>query len=415
MGFSNNYEQEVEVTGHLIDSMILTKIMDTVMDLKGEFEVLEFKIGKRKGDYSYAKLLLRGRDKVHLSLMLKEIYKYGATPIKLKEVRYEPSPKNGVLPDNFYSTTNNPTYIYLKGSWIEVKDLMMDKPIIVEPDSKRAYCKPILEVKKGDLIVVGEEGIKVLPPERPREGTGIFEFMSSRTSSEKPVTSIAKMVAYDLIKNKRDKGKTVVVGGPAIVHTGAVESFSEMIKRGYVDILLAGNALAVHDVEYALFGTSLGIDVATGMAKPGGHKNHMAAINEIIKAGSLREAVEKGVLKSGIFYECIKNDVPYILAGSIRDDGPIPDVITDVVEAQRRYREALRGATIVLMLSTMLHSIAVGNMLPSTVKVIAIDINHAAVTKLLDRGTGQAIGIISDVGTFLPLLNQNLKELEKEL
>jgi len=408
-----NYEQEVEVVGHLIDSMILTKIFDTIMDLKGEFEVLEFRIGKRKEDYSYAKLLIKGKDEKHLISMLKEIYKYGAVPIKLKEVNYKPAPMDKVLPDDFYSTTNNPTYIYLKGSWIEVEDLMMDKPIVIDPSLKRAYCKPLVEIKKGDLIVVGEEGIKVLPPERPREGTGIFEFMSSRTSSEKPVTSIARLVAQDLIENKLRGGKTVVVGGPAIVHTGATSSFAEMIRNGYVDVLLAGNALAVHDVEYALFGTSLGIDVATGIAKPGGHRNHMAAINEIMKAGSLKEAVRKGILKSGIFYECIKNNVEFVLAGSIRDDGPLPDVITDIVEAQKRYREALKGANIVLMLSTMLHSIAVGNMLPSTVKVIAVDINQAALTKLLDRGTGQAIGIVSDVGTFLPLLNQNLKELVK--
>jgi lysine-ketoglutarate reductase/saccharopine dehydrogenase-like protein (TIGR00300 family) len=412
--FQNNYVQEIEVKGHLIDSMILTRIFDIIMDLGGDFEVLEFRIGKRKHEHSYARLLVKGKNEEHLELMLKQVYSEGAVPVKIREVKLEQAPKDMVLPDDFYSTTNNPTFVYIRGRWIEVDDLMMDKPIIVQLEPLKAYCKPIRDVKKGELVVVGEQGVRVVPPERPRESIGAFEFMSSRTSSEKPIPSVAKSVAEDLYLNKRHDSKTIVVAGPAVVHTGAVDALAWLIRNGYVDALLSGNALAVHDIEYALFGTSLGVDVKSGIRKPGGHKNHMAAINEVLKHGSIRNMVEKGILKSGIFYECIKNNVPFVLASSIRDDGPLPEVIIDVIEAQKRYREALKGAKIVLMLATTLHSIAVGNMLPSTVKVIAVDINHATVTKLLDRGTGQALGIISDVGTFLPILSQKLEELQKK-
>jgi lysine-ketoglutarate reductase/saccharopine dehydrogenase-like protein (TIGR00300 family) len=277
----------------------------------------------------------------------------------------------------------------------------------------RSVCKPIREIKKGDLIVIGETGIKVVPPERPREGIGVFQFMSSQSSIEKPTQTISKRIAEDIFKTKRQGGKVVVVAGPAVVHTGADTSLAKLIQDGYVDALLAGNALAVHDVEYSLFGTSLGLNLADGTLASRGHRNHIAAINEVFKAGSLEKMSQTGKLKSGIIYECIKHKVPYILAGSIRDDGPLPGVITDSVKAQLAYREVLKKVDVVIMVSTMLHSIAVGNLLPSTVKVIAVDITPSSVTKLLDRGSGQAIGLISDVGTFLPLLVDFLENLKR--
>ena len=388
--------------------MILSRILDRIMDLGGEFVIADFRVGKKKPDYSYARLLIRGKDEAHLQLMLTELYRLGASPPTPIEVRLEPAPRDMVLPDEFYSTSNNPTFVYLNGNWIEVKDLMMDKVMVVDKTSKTAYCKSIFEVKKGDLVVVGEEGVKVKPPERPREGVGIFEFMGSRTSSEKPSTSIVKRVAEDLYNIKNKHGKIAVVAGPAVVHTGAASSLAKMIKLGYVNALLAGNALAVHDVEYALFGTSLGMNLENGSTTLRGNRNHLAAINAIMKAGSLRNAVEQGVLNKGVMYECIKNNVPFILAGSIRDDGPIPDVITDNLEAQRKYKELLKDVDLVLMLGTMLHSIAVGNLLPATVKVVCVDINPSVAVKLMDRGTAQAVGIVTDIGTFLPLLADEL-------
>ncbi len=403
--------QEIEVEGHLIDSMILTTIFDIVMDQRGDFEVLEFRIGKRKTDYSYARLLIKGRSREHLTSMLSELFRAGAVIPADFEVQWAPAPRDMVLPDDFYSTSNHPTAVFIRGKWIEVQNLMMDKPIIVDPHILQAQCKPIRLVKKGDLIVVGEMGIRIKPPERPREGVGIFEFMTSRTSSEKPSATIVKRVAEDLYSAKQEGKRIVVVAGPAVVHTGASLSLAKMIDLGYVDALLSGNALAVHDVEYTLYGTSLGMHLETGTLTKG-NRNHISAINEVWKAGSLKALVERGVLTTGIVYQCIVKGIPFVLAGSIRDDGPLPDVITDSVEAQKEYMRQLQHADVVIMLATMLHSIAVGNMLPSTLKVVCVDINPAVVTKLSDRGTAQAVGIVSDVGTFLPLLVEELERID---
>jgi len=408
----NEYTQEVEIEGHLIDSMILTRVLDTIMDHEGDFEILEFTMGKRKTDHSHVRLLVKGKTQRHLDNMLRELFREGAVIPEGNEARLVPAPEDMVLPDGFYSTTNHSTSIFVRGRWVDVESLMMDKQIIVEPDKPRAYCKPIRLVKKGDLIVVGEAGIKVKPPARPREGPAIFEFMTSKASSEKPSASIVRRIAMELDKAKKSGRKIVVVAGPAVVHTGASPHLAEMIRLGYVDALLSGNALAVHDVEYALYGTSLGMNLETGSLTKG-ERNHMAAINEVSKAGSLKAMVDKGLLRKGIFYECIASSIPFSLAGSIRDDGPIPDVITDSVEAQREYARLLRDADIVLMLASTLHSIAVGNMLPSTVKVVFVDINPAVITKLSDRGTAHAVGIVTDVGPFLPLLVEELRHLRE--
>ena len=403
--------QEIEVEGHLIDSMILTKIFDIIMDYQGDFEVLEFSIGKRKTDYSYAKLLVKADSPEHLNHMLRELFRSGAVTPNNIEVELVQAVQDMTLPDNFYSTSNHPTSIFYRGNWIQVENIMMDKQIIVDPTTSRASCKPIRQIKKGDLVVVGQLGIRIKPPERPREGVGIFEFMTSRASSEKPSVSIVKKVAEDLHTAKLRGEKIVVVGGPAIVHTGAAPSLARLIQLGYVQAVLSGNALAVHDVEYALFGTSLGMDIKTG-ALTQGNRNHIAAVNEVLKAGSLHNLVSQGILTQGIFYQCIIRDIPFTLAGSIRDDGPIPDVIANTIDAQQHYNKLLDEACIVIMLATMLHAIAVGNMLPSDVKVICVDINPAVVTKLIDRGTAHAIGIVSDIGTFLPLLVDELEKLE---
>ena len=404
------YEQEIEVKGHLIDSMILTKIFDKVMDLKGDFQVLEFSVGKKKRDPSYARLLVRGRDQQHLDELLELVYREGAQPISVQQVMLEPAEKDMVMPNNFYSTTNNATQVFYNSSWIDVDNMMMDKCIVLDRQKMRAECKMIRDVKKGDSIVVGEQGVRIIPHERPREGVDIFQFMSSSSSSERPTQQIARKVANDIYKIKQSQGKIAVVAGPVVVHSGASEALAKLIRMGYIHGLLAGNALAVHDIENSLMGTSLGMQVNDGTLAVRGHRNHMRAINEVFKFGSLRTMVQKKVLEKGIMYECIINNIPFVLAGSIRDDGPIPDVVTDVVEAQRKYKQVLKDTKMVLMLSTMLHSIAVGNMLPATVKVVAVDISQPVVTKLLDRGTTQAIGIVTDVGAFLPMVVQQLEQ-----
>ncbi len=405
------FEKEIEVKGHLVDSSILTRIFDKIMDLKGDFTVLEFHIGKRKQDHSYARLVIRGDSENHLAKILEYLFREGATSVSVDEVKCIPSTRDMVLPDDFYSTTNNPTQLYYLKEWINVENMMMDKCIILNPDTKKAECKTNRDVRNGDLVVTGERGIRIIPQERPREGVDIFQFMSSSSSSERPTQQIAKKVALDLYRTKKYHGKIVVVAGPVVVHSGASDLLARLIKLGFVDGILAGNALAVHDIENALLGTSLGMHVDDGTLAVRGHRNHVSIVNEVFKAGSIKSMVENNTLKSGIMFECISNNVPFVLCGSIRDDGPIPDVITDIVEAQKEYKLLLRGANLVIMLSTMLHSIAVGNMLPASVKVIAVDINQSVVTKLLDRGTTQAMGVVTDIGSFLPIVMRNLEEL----
>ncbi|AJM92545.1 MULTISPECIES: TIGR00300 family protein [Nitrosopumilus] len=404
----SKFSQEIEVSGHLIDSLILTKIFDKIMDLQGEFQVQEISIGKRKKDQSYARLLVKGKNQKHLDEILQTIYREGAVSKIQKEIKLKRSPKNYVMPDNFYSTTNNHTQVFHKGKWIQVENMMMDKCIVVK--NNKAFCVPVRDVKKGDQIIVGEDGVKINPPERPREGSNVFEFMGSSSSSERPTQHIAKKVADDIYNTKKNGGKIVIVGGPAIVHTGASDAVSELIRAGYIDGVLAGNALAVHDIEYATLGTSLGMNVHDATLAYRGHRNHMDAINSVFKAGSIANMVKSKKLTKGIMYECVKNKVPFVLAGSIRDDGPLPDVITDVAQAQREYKKVLKDAKMVIMISTMLHSIATGNMLPANVKVIVVDINQPTVTKLMDRGTWQALGIVSDVGAFLPMVAQQIRK-----
>lgn len=401
--------REVEFEGHLIDSMILPKVLDTVLDLEGEFEILEFRIGKRKYDTSYARILVIGKDEKHLEEILKELHKLGARFPDSENVELAEAPDDKVLPENFYVTTNHPTFVKYKGEWLRVEDISMDRVVVIR--NEKAICLAIDEVKKGDLIVVGEKGVKVIPPERPRKST-YFEFMGGKVSSERPNEKIIEEIALDMIEIKKRGGKIAVVAGPAVDHTAARDALASMIRDGYVDVLLSGNALAVHDIELALFGTSLGMDIKMGRPVPGGNRHHLYAISKIVAAGGIKAAVEKGILKEGIMYECVKRGTPFVLAGSIRDDGPLPEVVTDVMEAKKKMREALRGVEMILMLATMLHSIAVGNLLPSTVKTICVDINPAVVTKLMDRGTHQAVGIVTDVGLFLPLLYQKLKALE---
>ena len=404
----SKFSQEIEVGGHLIDSSILTKIFDKIMDLQGEFQVEEIEIGKKKRDQSFARLSITGKDQKHLDEILETVYRLGAVSKIQKEITLKKAPKNNVMPDNFYSTTNNHTHIFHKGKWISVENMMMDKCIVVK--GNRAFCIPVRDIKKGDQIIVGEKGIKITPPERPREGVNVFEFMGSSSSSERPTQHIAKQVADDIYNTKKNGGRIVIVGGPAIVHTGADDAVSELIKTGYIDGVLAGNALAVHDIEYATLGTSLGMNVHDATLAYHGHRNHMDTINAVFKAGSISNMVKTKKLTKGIMYECVKNKVPFVLAGSIRDDGPLPDVITDITQAQREYKKVLQGADMVIMISTMLHSIATGNMLPANVKVIVVDISQPTVTKLMDRGTWQALGIVSDVGAFLPMVVQQIRK-----
>ncbi|MCQ2962375.1 MAG: TIGR00300 family protein [archaeon] len=404
------YKREIELSGHIIDSLTLPKTMDIIMDMGGDFDILEFDIGKRKSDTSKAKIMVSAESPDILNSILDELNFIGVSISEIEEVNLVPSPKDQVAPEGFYSTSHHVTHIYYKDEWILVDEIEMDCLIVIDEENKTARCKPIADIKKGDLIVVGREGVKITPPQRSRGKQGVFEFMNSEVSSEKPMMSIINDVATEIKNVKAKGGKIALVGGPAIVHTGSAGIVAQLVKDGIIDVIFAGNALATHDIECDQFGTSLGVNVKTGEVVAHGHTHHMRAINRINKSGSIREAVEDGTLKSGIMYECIKNDVPFVLAGSIRDDGPLPDVITDTVESQKLMRKYAQEVDMVIMISTMLHSIATGNLLPSRVKSICVDINPSTVTKLSDRGSAQVVGIVTDVGAFLPVLYDALQE-----
>ena len=396
------FERDVEIRGHIVDSGTLGRVFALIMDAGCEFEVVDMRIGRRKSDPSAARLRIQAPSQEELDRIVGMAYREGATEDEPSEARLVPAPRDSVMPEGFYCTTNNRTQVRFGGRWIGVDRMMMDKCIAVR--GARATCLPVRDVKRGDLVVTGDAGVRVAPPERPRGAGGIFEFMSSSSSSERPTRRMARRVAEDMDRTRRGGGRIVMVGGPAIVHTGAAGSVAALVRGGFIHGLLAGNALAVHDIESATRGTSLGMSVSDGAPAPHGHRNHMDAVNDVFRAGSIRRMVSSGRLASGIMYECVANRVPFVLAGSIRDDGPLPDVVTDVVEAQRRYKRVLRGADMVVMVSTMLHSIATGNMIPADVKVIVVDISQPTVTKLMDRGTWQALGIVTDVGAFLPMV-----------
>ncbi|MDO5835994.1 MAG: TIGR00300 family protein [Methanobacterium sp.] len=408
------YNREVKLTGHIIDSLTLPRALDLIMDMGGDFQILKFEVGKRKKDTSLARIKVSAESESLLGEILDELAEIGAMVVEIREVNMEAASKDKTLPADFYSTTNHPTFIRFQNEWIPVENIEMDCMIVVDPETPKAIIKPIGRIEKGDLVVVGREGIKVMAPQRPRGKKGVFEFMGSDASSEKPLQTLIKSIAQEIREIKSRGGKIAVVGGPAIIHTGSGPVLAQMVKERLVDVIFAGNALATHDIESALYGTSLGMCVKTGEAVARGHRHHIYAINQINQAGSIKDAVEQDVLKKGVMYECVKNDVPFVLAGSIRDDGPLPDVITDIIEAQDEMRKYVQGVDMVIMIATMLHSIAVGNILPSQVKSICVDINPATVTKLGDRGSAQVLGIVTDVGAFLPMLYHEINHGDED-
>ncbi|MGH7273912.1 MAG: TIGR00300 family protein [Nitrospiria bacterium] len=401
----------VEIKGHIIDSLTLPKVLDEVMNLGGGFEILEMKIGQRRQDPSHARIKVCAPSRPELEIILARIKQQGALPIIEKEVTLVMADRDGAFPEGFYCTTHLQTMVHYKGRWIEVENPEMDCALLMDTVSCRATTLPMHHVKKGQFIVVGHQGVRVIPQERSSV-RNVFEFMASSVSSEKPKGVLIREIANEMVGAKRRGGKILWVAGPALVHTGAGEHLVRMIQAGFVDLLFTGNALAAHDIEQALFGTSLGVSLEKGMPAVEGHEHHLRAINLIRRAGSLRRAVQEGILKSGIMYQCIQHGVDFVLAGSVRDDGPLPEVITDMLVAQDEMRKRIAGVEVCLMVATALHSIATGNLLPARVKTICVDINPAVVTKLADRGSFQAIGLVTDVEPFLRALWNYLKQTD---
>ena len=400
-----SYSETIEAEGHLVDSQILSKIFDRVIECGAKFEVVDFELGRTNEDFSHLRLRVVAQSADILSRTLEELVELGCYQTEIADAALRPAPSDHVVPDDFYSTTNHRTFIRHGGAWLEVEDQRMDAVITFK--SGHAACRKLRDVLKGEMVVCGAQGIRIQPEFKERDRLG-FAFMANDISSERRAESAVRKVAELMRQVKAAAGRIIFVAGPVVIHTGGTAAFSEIIRKGYVDALLAGNAIAVHDIEHALFGTSLGVDLESGIPIEEGHKNHMRAINAINRCGSIRGAVDAGVLRSGVMYECVRGNVPFVLAGSIRDDGPLPDTQMDLIKAQEAYAELLVDAKIVICLSSMLHSIGVGNMLPAWVRMVSVDINPAVVTKLSDRGSQQTVGIVTDVGTFLNLLAQHL-------
>ncbi|HEU0131347.1 MAG TPA: hypothetical protein VFQ85_10210, partial [Mycobacteriales bacterium] len=301
--------------------------------------------------------------------------------------------------------TNLPTSVRLNGHWVAVQNPEMDCGLLVEGDSVRTI--PMSEVKAGMRIISSAQGVKVTPPIVASTEDG-FGFMESDVSSEKPQAVLVRQVA-DGMRQARDRGQKILwVGGPGIVHTGAAPAMVALVENGFVDVLFAGNALATHDIESALYGTSLGVDLAQGKGVEHGHEHHIRAINTIRRCGSIAAAVDDGTLTGGVMHALVRANKKFVLVGSVRDDGPLPDVYTDVIEGQRAMRAELHDVGYAIMVATMLHSIATGNILPASIPLVSVDINPATVTKLADRGSAQAVGIVTDIGLFLEQLAQEL-------
>ena len=401
------FQEVVEAEGHLIDSHVVENIFDKVVEHHGRFEVEQFRIGRTNSEPSYLRLKVEAPDAPTLDRLLEDLLVIGCAPVDSGDAALAGVERDCCAPEDFYSTTNHKTHVRSGERWIEVEGQRMDAMIAVQDG--RAVCRRLRDLKKGDRIVVGRRGIRVTPESKERDRME-FAFMANGISSERQVETAVRQTAALVRHAVEQKQKVLAVAGPVVVHTGGVAGLAALIRGGWVHGLLAGNALGVHDIEAALFGTSLGVRLTDGRQEEYGHRNHMRAINAIYHAGGVRAAVESGRLKSGVLYECVKKNVPFVLAGSLRDDGPLPDTITDMNRAQDAYAEQVKGAGLVLCLGSMLHSIATGNMLPSWVKIVCVDINPAVATKVSDRGTGQAVGVVADVGLFLGLLAAEMKK-----
>jgi lysine-ketoglutarate reductase/saccharopine dehydrogenase-like protein (TIGR00300 family) len=395
----------IEVEGHIIDSLILAKVMDVILAAGADYRVVEVEIGKTNTDPSRARIEVEGDDET-LSSLLVELQVHGANRVHQTDAELVVTDRDGVLPPGFYSTTNLPTAVRLAGRWIDVENPEMDCGLVVRDDGT-VRTAPMHRVRAGDRVVVGNDGVRVRPLDRPR-GASPFEFMASEVSSEKPKGLLVADVASRMRRSREGGGKILAVCGPAVIHTGAGPDIARLVNAGWIDVLFAGNGFATHDIESNVMGTSLGVSVSEGTPAEGGHSNHLRVINEVRRYGSIAAAVDAGYIDGGVMYECVRAGVPFVLGGSVRDDGPLPDVYANVVEAADAMRYLLPGVTVALMLASTLHAIATGNLLPAGVETFCVDINQAVVTKLADRGSHQALGIVTDVGLFTSQLCEQL-------
>lgn len=407
----------IRMEGHLLDSGLISRALDMIVNNSGSFQVLNFSLGEQRQSTSSAEVKVSAPSHEIMEEIMTLLIDLGAVPRpqEVCDVNTETVTQAGVSPDDFYVTTIYPTEVRVNCEWIKVENQRMDAAIAVThtPDGLVARCKLLRDLEVGDSVIVGVEGIRTIrkPQSREQRNSQEFSFMGSGVSSERRVELVVEQIAWELRQIRDQGGKVVVTAGPVVIHTGGGEHLSRLIRDGYVQALLGGNAIAVHDIEQSMMGTSLGVDMKRGVAVRGGHRHHLKVINTIRRCGNIANAVEQGVIRSGVMYECVRSNVPFSLAGSIRDDGPLPDTQMDLIKAQQDYARLLEGADMILMLSSMLHSIGVGNMTPAGVKMVCVDINPAVVTKLSDRGSIESVGVVTDVGLFLSLLVQQLDKL----
>ncbi|MDP3713691.1 MAG: TIGR00300 family protein [Mycobacteriales bacterium] len=399
--------ETLEARGHLMDTGVLASVLDDVLAYGGDYRIERLDVGKKHEDESYARIVVSTDDDDALQRLLMRLQTHGVNMVDPGEAVLKACDRDGVFPEDFYSTTNLETVVRLGGQWVPVEQPEMDCGLVVE--GERVRTVPVSDVVAGQQVVCGASGVKVVLPVREHSTQeDSFEFMSSAVSSEKPQALLVRQIAQRMREVKADGQKVLWVGGPGIVHTGAAPAFTALVDAGFVDVLFAGNALATHDIESALYGTSLGVDLAMGRGVEHGHEHHIRAINTIRRAGSIPEAVAQGILTRGIMHAMVKGGKTFVLVGSVRDDGPLPDVHTDVIVGQRAMRAELHGVGFAIMVATMLHSIATGNILPASIPLVCVDINPATVTKLADRGSSQAVGIVTDIGLFLEQLAREL-------
>ena len=399
-------QETVVLTGHIIDSLILAKVLDTILMMGGSFDLEEVSIGKTRNEPSRARIVVRAPSGTLLADILQAIQPHGASVDRELDCQCKAAPADGVFPDDFYATTHLPTQVRLAGQWIDVESIEMDLGIVASLNKTGARAVPMGDVRQGDLVVTGRTGIRVTPLQRPQE-RDVFSFMESQVSAERPhghiIADVAKrmQVLREGFCAGKPGCKVLLAGGPAIIHAGGRDALTWLIEEAFVHVLFCGNALAVHDMEADLYGTSLGYGLAAGRAVPHGHEHHLRTINRIRAIGSIQKAVETGIIKQGIMAACVKHDVQVVMAGTIRDDGPLPGVITDSVSAQTAMRAAIPGIGLALLIASTLHAVATGNLLPARIPTVCVDVNPAVPTKLADRGSFQAVGLVMDAASFL--------------
>jgi lysine-ketoglutarate reductase/saccharopine dehydrogenase-like protein (TIGR00300 family) len=394
------FSETIKLHGHIIDSLILPKVLDQILTHGANFKISDIKIGQKRADQSFARIEVSAETGEGLDELILRLRQHGAEVAERADAQLAPAPADGVFPPEFYVMTNQQTFVRCDAKEIEVRPAMMDSAIAVDRKQRVARAVKFFDVRKGNEIVVGHQGVRVVPVQRATSRTDVFQFINTIIDADEPKSAIIRELGEELRRAKKAKAKIAVVVGPAIVRTGAGQHLVRLIEAGYVDRLFAGNPFAAYDVERALFGTSLGMSADVAFAR-GGRENLMRAINAIREAGGIAAAVQKNVLTSGIMHACVRHNVDIVLTGSIRDEGSIPGGTTDAIEAQKVLREKLADITHALLLATLRHSLAVVSMLAPTVKTVCVDIDPSAVERAVEPQSLQSIGLVTDVEPFL--------------